>query len=98
MVGRAAIGNPFIFREINDYLKTGEVLAKPTPDERVEVAIRHIDLLALLTNEDAGLREMRKHLAAYTKGLHHATVIRNELFHAPDKAAVIKLLTSALTQ
>ena len=98
MVGRAAIGNPFIFREINHYLKTGAVLEKPTPDERVEVAIRHLDLLGLLNNEDAGLREMRKHLAAYTKGLHHATVIRNELFHAPDKEAVIKLLTSALTQ
>ncbi|OFV72219.1 tRNA dihydrouridine synthase DusB [Acetobacterium wieringae] len=96
MVGRAAIGNPFVFREIKHYLDTGEVLAKPTPEERVQVAIKHIDLLGLLKNEEAGLREMRKHLAAYTKGLPHATVIRNELFHAPDKAAVIQLLTCAL--
>lgn len=98
MVGRAAIGNPFVFREINHYLKTGEALEKATPAERIAVAIRHLDLLALLKNEDAGLREMRKHLAAYTKGLDHATVIRNALFHAPDKEAVIRLLTSALKE
>ncbi|MBI4855403.1 MAG: tRNA dihydrouridine synthase DusB [Acetobacterium woodii] len=98
MVGRAAIGNPFIFREIIHYLKTGEVLEKPLSEEKVQVALKHIELLALLKNEDAGLKEMRKHLAAYTKGLHHATAIRNELFRAPDKETVIRLLTSALEQ
>lgn len=96
MVGRAAIGNPFIFREINHYLKTGEELEKPTAVEKIQVALKHIELLALLKNEVAGLREMRKHLAAYTKGLHHATTIRNELFKAQDKETVIRLLTTAL--
>lgn len=96
MVGRASIGNPFIFREINHFLKTGEDCEKPTAVEKIQVALKHIELLALLKNEEAGLREMRKHLAAYTKGLHHATVIRNELFKAQDKEDVIRLLTGAL--
>ncbi|AFA49713.1 tRNA dihydrouridine synthase DusB [Acetobacterium woodii] len=96
MIGRAAIGNPFIFREIRHYLETGQIGEKPTPEEKVAVALKHLELLALLKNEDAGLREMRKHLAAYTKGLRHATAIRNELFRAPDKETVIKLLSSAL--
>lgn len=96
MVGRAAIGNPFVFREINHYLKTGEELDEPTPEEKINAALRHIELLSLLKNEEAGLREMRKHLAAYTKGLKRSTVLRNELFRASDKASVIRLLKGAL--
>lgn len=95
MVGRAAIGNPFVFREISHYLKTGEILQKPTPQEKIGVTLKHIERLSLLENEEAGLREMRKHLAAYTKGLKHATTLRNELFRAPDKNAVIALLKKA---
>ncbi|MBC3886878.1 tRNA dihydrouridine synthase DusB [Acetobacterium paludosum] len=96
MIGRAAIGNPFVFREINQYLKTGEEAEKPTPQEKIKVALKHIELLCLLKNEEAGLREMRKHLAAYTKGLKHATVLRNELFRAADKDTVIALLNGAI--
>ncbi|MBK5243475.1 MAG: tRNA dihydrouridine synthase DusB [Eubacteriaceae bacterium] len=98
MIGRAAIGNSFIFREINHYLQTGEVLDKPTPEEKIDAALRHIELLSLLKNEEAGLREMRKHLAAYTKGLKHSTTLRNELFRASDKASVIRLLKGALEE
>ncbi|MGV8905137.1 MAG: tRNA dihydrouridine synthase DusB [Acetobacterium sp.] len=98
MVGRAAIGNPFIFQEIDHYLKTGLVLDKPTPAEKIDAAIRHIELLSLLKNEDAGLREMRKHLASYTKGLKRSTVLRNELFQVSDKATVIRLLKGALEE
>jgi len=96
MVGRAAIGNPFIFREISHYLKTGELWDQTTPEEKIGAALKHIELLSLLKNEDAGLREMRKHLAAYTKGLNHSTVLRNELFRTSDKASVIRLLKAAL--
>jgi len=96
MVGRAAIGNPFIFREIDHYLKTGEIREKPTAEEKIETALEHIELLSLLKNEDAGLREMRKHLVSYTKGLRHSTVLRNELFRASDKATVIRLLKGVL--
>ena len=96
MVGRAAIGNPFVFNEISHYLKTGEILPKPTPQQRIGVTLKHLELLSLLKNEEAGLREMRKHLAAYTKGLKHATTLRNELFRAPDKTAVITLLKNAV--
>lgn len=96
MIGRASIGNPFVFREILHYLRTGENLPGPTPEEKIQVALKHIERLELLKNEEAAIREMRKHLAAYTKGLPHATAIRNELFRAPDKEAVIRLLSRAI--
>lgn len=98
MIGRAAIGNPFIFREVAHYLKTGELLKKPSAEERLKIALEHVELLSHLKNEDAGVREMRKHLAAYIKGIPHATVLRNEIFRAPDKESVIDLLNRALSQ
>ncbi|MGL4606054.1 MAG: tRNA dihydrouridine synthase DusB [Eubacteriaceae bacterium] len=96
MVGRAAIGNPFIFREINGFLETGITMEKATPEEKVRGALKNVELLSLLKNEEAGLREMRKHLAAYTKGLKNATILRNEIFRAKDKASVRHILSSVV--
>ncbi len=68
MVGRAAQGNPWIFREITTYLETGEILAKPTPEQVKEVVIRHANLQLEFKGEYTGVREMRKHLSWYTTG------------------------------
>ena len=69
MVGRAALGNPWIFREIAHYLETGEFLPAPSVDERIAVTLRHMRLLVEHKGEDIGVREMRKHAAWYIKGL-----------------------------
>lgn len=69
MVARAALGNPWIFREIAHYLDTGEYLEPPGVDERIEVTLRHMHLLVEHKGEDIGVREMRKHAAWYIKGL-----------------------------
>ncbi|KRW92759.1 TIM barrel oxidoreductase NifR3 [Alicyclobacillus tengchongensis] len=69
MVGRAALGNPWIFREIAHYLETGEFLPVPSVDERIAVTLRHMRLLVEHKGEDIGVREMRKHAAWYIKGL-----------------------------
>ena len=68
MVGRAAQGNPWIFKEITTYLETGEVLTKPTPEQVKEVVIRHANLQLEFKGEYTGVREMRKHLSWYTTG------------------------------
>lgn len=68
MVGRAAQGNPWIFKEITTYLETGELLPKPTPQQVKEVIIRHAKLQLEFKGEYTGVREMRKHLAWYTTG------------------------------
>jgi tRNA-dihydrouridine synthase B len=96
MIGRSAIGNPFIFREVAYFLKTDQELPTPTPEVRLKAALTHIELLSHLKNEEAGLREMRKHLAAYIKGMPHATSLRDTIFRAPDKAAVISLLNETI--
>lgn len=76
MVGRAAQGNPFIFREILGYLETGVVPAKPTKDEIKETVKRHAALLAEYKGEYIGVREMRKHLAWYSAGYPHSAKFR----------------------
>ncbi len=77
MIGRAALGNPFIFREIAHFLQTGEKLAGPLPKERLTIAIEHLHLLVDDKGEYTGVREMRKHAGWYLKGLPGAAQIRD---------------------
>ncbi|MBQ3074055.1 MAG: tRNA dihydrouridine synthase DusB [Ruminococcus sp.] len=78
MVGRGAMGNPWIFSEINAYLSEGVVLASPTLSERMNIMCRHIEKLCEYKGEDVGMREARKHIAWYIKGLHGAAALRND--------------------
>lgn len=69
MLGRAAIGYPWIFREIKHYLQTGEVLPSPTLDERIEVCKTHFLKSIEWKGEKLGILEMRRHYASYFKGM-----------------------------
>jgi tRNA-dihydrouridine synthase B len=79
MIGRAARGNPWIFKRAAHYLRTGELLPPPSPQERLATALRHGELLLQLKGEFLGLREMRKHLSWYTHGWPHAAALREEI-------------------
>ena len=95
MVGRAAVGNPFIFEEITTYLKTGRQICQ-SPAARIQTALDHTELLALMPRETAVVKEMRKHLAAYTKGLKNATRLRGEIFKVLTRDDIAALLTEYL--
>lgn len=69
MVGRAAQGNPWIFRQLTQYLKTGERLPGPTMEERKDIILRHLDMLLKFKGDYVGPREMRKHATWYTRGI-----------------------------
>lgn len=69
MIGRAAIGYPWIFREIKHFFKTGEYLAEPTINERVEVCKTHLDKSIAWKGNKTGVFEMRRHYANYFKGI-----------------------------
>ena len=79
MVGRAAEGNPWIFKEISAYLKDGTVLPPPDIDERREVALKHLGLLVEFKGEHRGVLEGRKHMAWYFKGVSGGAVLRTAL-------------------
>jgi len=84
MIGRAARGNPWIFKQINHFLKTGEIIKGPSRDEIIETIMRHTKMLIEVKGEYIGIREMRKHVAWYTKGMKNATKIRNLINQIED--------------
>lgn len=96
MVGRAAVGNPFVFREIKARLTDGTILPLPTPEEKLRTAIEHLELTSLMEREESVIKEMRKHLAAYTKGLKKSTELRCEIFKLTTRQETIDLLSRYL--
>ena len=96
MVGRGAQGNPWIFKRILHYLETGELLPEPTAEERVEKALRHAQMLIDYKGEYIGVREMRKHMAWYMKGLPGAAELRGKLNYAENMAELEALLRGYL--
>lgn len=78
MIGRAVRGNPWIFREMNHYFTTGELLEKPSVAEIREMILRHARWQIELKGEFTGIREMRKHVAWYTSGMRHSAGLRRE--------------------
>jgi tRNA-dihydrouridine synthase len=81
MVGRAIQGYPWIFREARQYLETGLAPAHPSPAERQAIMLRHLNDMVKLLGENVGVREMRKHLCWYTKGLPGAADFRTTINH-----------------
>lgn len=82
MIGRAAIGRPWIFRQIRHYLETGEVLPEPTVSEQIEVIRAQILLSVDWIDEVRGILHMRRHMAAMFKGLPHFRDLRVEMLRA----------------
>ncbi len=89
MIGRAIQGNPWIFREARHYLATGGLLPPPSPEEREAVMLRHLNDMVKMTGEHIGVREMRKHLCWYTKGLPGGAEFR-ERINRMDEAEEVK--------
>lgn len=79
LIGRAAQGNPWIFKRVVHYLETGEILPEPTLEERIPIILKHAQMLTEHKGDFIGMREMRSHLAAYVKGIHGATEFRRRL-------------------
>lgn len=77
MIGRAARGNPWIFKRTSHYLKTGELLPEPTMEEVKEMILRHAKMLLEYKGDYTGIREMRKHVSWYITGMPHSASIRN---------------------
>lgn len=78
MIGRASIGNPYIFKEIKDYLR-GEKFKITTNEEKLNTMLEHIDLAVKIKGEDIGIKEMRKHISAYIKGLPRSAEARERI-------------------
>ncbi|NNP71283.1 tRNA-dihydrouridine synthase B [Acinetobacter defluvii] len=94
MIGRAAQGRPWIFREIDHYLKTGEHLAAPDIQEVKDVLLGHLSELYQFYGEYSGCRIARKHIAWYTKGLRSSNEFRQNMYKVENTADQAKVVES----
>lgn len=98
MVGRGAKGNPWLFRQICHYLDTGERLAPPSGREIREMILRHSRMLTEYKGELAAMREMRGHMAWYTKGMPHSASLRSEINQVETLEGLAELLDRRLME
>lgn len=92
MIGRAAIGYPWIFREIKHYMATGERMALPTIKERIDACLKHLHGSVKWKGQKLGILEMRRHYANYLKGLSHVKEFRNRLVMTEDLNEIENIL------
>jgi len=94
MIGRAALGRPWIFREIDYYLKTGEKLSAPSLTEIRDTLLAHLENLYQFYGEYTGVRMARKHLSWYSKGQPYGAMFRNTVNRVGSSLEQIKLTQS----
>lgn len=92
MIGRGALGNPWIFRETVEYLNTGKITSKPNKQERLNTIIKHIKLEVENKGEVIAIKEMRKHISAYTKSLKDSSNFRAKINTLNTEKEVIQEL------
>ena len=97
MVGRGAMGNPWIFRSIAHYMETGEIPPEPTPEEKMAVLKRHIHKLCEYKGEHIGMREARKHASWYIKGMRGAAEFRRECGELTTEDDIDRLIDKVLS-
>ncbi len=93
MIGRGSEGNPFIFKQVNEYLQNGRVDFFPNPHDRLRQMLEHIEMLTENKGEIRGIPESRKHIAWYIKGLPGASRLKNEVFRINDIQTMRQCLT-----
>ncbi len=96
MLGRAAFGDPWVFKRIRALVERGEVLPPPTAQERLEAGIRHLHMLVEASGERVAAKEMRKHVAWYIKGLPHSARVREQVNHTRGAAEMVELMRTYL--
>jgi nifR3 family TIM-barrel protein len=94
MIGRAALGNPWMIYSTVKYLETGELVGEPSVREKIDVCLLHLDRLIALKNEDIAVREMRKHAAWYLKGMQGNAKVRNSINSCNTRAELVGILTN----
>lgn len=92
MIGRAALGNPWMIYRTVKYLETGELIEEPSVREKIDVCILHLDRLIALKNENIAVREMRKHAAWYLKGIRGNAKVRNAINECTTREEIVTLL------
>ena len=92
MLARGVLGNPWLIRRTVYYLEEGVLLPEPDLTEKIALALRHLQMQVEKNGEQIGVREMRKHLAWYLKGVRGAAELRNRIMRAKTQTEIVQIL------
>lgn len=98
MIGRAALGNPWMIYRTVKYLETGELVEEPSAQEKIDVCTLHLDRLIDLKNEYVAVREMRKHASYYLKGIRGNAKVRDAINECTTRAEMVGVLNSLVEE
>ncbi len=98
MIGRAALGNPWMIYRTVQYLETGKLTSEPTPREKIDVCMLHLDRLVDLKGERVAVREMRKHVAWYVKGMKGAAKLKDQINQFNSRTEIKEVLYSFVAE
>ncbi len=96
MIGRGALGNPWIFKHASVYLNCGRQIPETTPKIKIQMLIKHMDKAIKSKGEYIGIKEMRKHMIWYLKGLPNISKIKNQIINIDNKEKIDQLLKDYL--
>ena len=92
MIGRGALGNPFIFKELNYYYKTGKKLESISDTEKLDLCLKHLDYLLEIKPEGQAILQMRTHAAWYLKGMKGSAPVKNAIFQSKSSEELKKII------
>lgn len=98
MIGRGALGNPWMLYRTIQYLTKGELLPEPSAEEKIRIAVLHMDRLVALKGEQTAVKEMRKHMAWYLKGLKGAARVKDIIMEMTERDAMVRTLDDFLSR
>ncbi len=98
MIGRGALGNPWLIRELVSYFDNGEMVDKPSYREKILMCLKHLAYLMDIKCEKVSVLEMRSHIAWYIKGMPNATKVKEEVFKAKSSVELKRILTDYLEE
>ena len=93
MIGRGVLGNPWLIRDIVNYLEDGALPKVISKDEKIDMCIKHMNYLLSFKDEKTAVLEMRSHIAWYLKGLDGVNEVKREIFKATTEKDVLEILT-----
>ncbi|WP_223070497.1 tRNA dihydrouridine synthase DusB [Paenibacillus caui] len=92
MIGRGALGNPWMLYRTVEYLRTGKLMPEPDAAEKIRIAILHMDRLVALRGEQVAVKEMRKHIAWYLKGLKGGARVKDVIMEETKREEMVRIL------
>ena len=92
MVGRGVLGNPWLIKDINAYLDQGLLLSPPTPSEKIDMCLKHLDYLSKIKCEKLVCLEMRSHIPWYLKGIPNSVKVKEKIYQVSKICDIIKIL------